>query len=87
MYPSHVETCQGQSFTQRMSFNRVQPAETHVSLTNIIMRLFERVVYKQEIASAFKSVVEQNQFAYKGITSTSDALIMCLHHWLLKVVK
>jgi hypothetical protein len=46
------------------------------------MRLTERVVYKQEIASAFKSVVGQDQFAYKGITSTSDALIMCLHHWL-----
>ncbi|CAB4035417.1 Hypothetical predicted protein, partial [Paramuricea clavata] len=53
-----------------------------ISLTNIIMRLFERVIYKQEIASAFKSVVGQNKFAYKEGTSTTDALIMCLHHWL-----
>jgi hypothetical protein len=32
---------------QRMSFNRVQPVETHIA-SNIIMRLFERVIYKQE---------------------------------------
>ncbi len=41
--------------------NQLRP----ISLTNIIMRLFERVVYKQEIASAFKSVIERDQFAYK----------------------
>ena len=37
---------------------------------------------KQEIASAFKSVLGQDQFAYKEGTSTADALIICLHHWL-----
>jgi hypothetical protein len=58
--------------------NQLRP----ISLTNI-MRLFERVVsYKQEIASAFKSVIERDQFAYKEGTNTTDALIMCLHHWL-----
>ena len=40
--------------------NQLRP----ISLTNIIMRLFERVVYKQEIASAFKSVIGRDQFAY-----------------------
>ncbi len=58
--------------------NQLRP----ISLTNIIMRLFERVVYKQEIASAFKSVIGRDQFAYKEGTNTTDALIMCLHHWL-----
>ena len=52
-----------------------------ISLTNI-MRLFERAVYKQEIASVFKSVVGRDQFAYKEGTNTTDALIKCLHHWL-----
>ena len=46
------------------------------------MRLFERVVYKQEIASVFKSVVGRDQFAYKEGTNTTDALFTCLHHWL-----
>ncbi len=41
--------------------NQLRP----ISLTNIIMRLFERVVYKQEIASAFTSVIGRDQFAYK----------------------
>ena len=58
--------------------NQLRP----ISLTNIIMRLFERVVYKQEIASAFKSMIGRDQFAYKEGTNTTDALIMCLHHWL-----
>jgi hypothetical protein len=46
------------------------------------MRLFERVVNKQEIASAFKSVVGHDQFTYKEETSATDALIICLHDWL-----
>ena len=46
------------------------------------MRLFEMVVYKQEIASTFKSVIGRDQFAYKQGTNTTDALIMCLHDWL-----
>ncbi|CAB4009901.1 Hypothetical predicted protein [Paramuricea clavata] len=52
-----------------------------ISLKNIIMRLFERVVCKQEIASAFKSVIGRDQFAYKEGTNTTDDLTMCLHHW------
>ena len=58
--------------------NQLRP----ISLTNIIMRLFERVVYKQEMASVFKSVVGRDQFAYKEGTNTTNALLKRLHHWL-----
>ena len=81
MCPSDVEARQCEPLPKESPLtecNQLRP----ISLTNIIMRLFERVVYKQEIASAFKSVIGRDQFAYKEGTNTTDALIMCLHHWL-----
>ena len=53
-----------------------------ISLTNIIMRLFERLVFKQEISKEFKSVIGVDQFAYKEGCNTTIALIKCQHNWL-----
>ena len=42
-----------------------------ISLTNIIMRIFERVVSKQELSSALKSKIKSDQFAHKeGLNTT-----------------
>ena len=53
-----------------------------ISLTNIIMRLFEKIVFKEEILEHSKSIIGRNQFAYKKGTNTTSALIKCLYHWL-----
>ena len=36
-----------------------------ISLTNVIMRLFERVVVKQELSPVLKSAIGPDQFATK----------------------
>lgn len=53
-----------------------------ISLTNIIVRLFERLVYKQEMSKEFKSIINENQFAYKEGCNTTLALLKCQHKWL-----
>ena len=53
-----------------------------ISLTNIIMRLFEKIVLKKEISPELQSLINCDQFAYKEGTSATDALIMCHHKWL-----
>ena len=53
-----------------------------ISLTNVIMRIFERVVYKQEIATTLQSSIEPNQFAYKRAHITTMVLLKCQHCWL-----
>ena len=53
-----------------------------ISLTNIIMRIFEKIVFKQEIYPQVKKVIDDDQFAYKEGTSTTTALIKCQHNWL-----
>ena len=53
-----------------------------ISLTNIIMRIFEKLVIKQEMSKALKPVIKSDQFAYKEGCSTIMALIKCQHHWL-----
>ena len=53
-----------------------------ISLTNIIMRLFEKVVLEKEISPELQSLIKRDQFAYKEGTSATDALIMCHHTWL-----
>ena len=53
-----------------------------ISLTNIIMRLFEKMVFKQEISAVAKSVIGRDQFAYKEGTNTTTALIKCQYYWL-----
>ena len=53
-----------------------------ISLTNIIMRLFEKIVLKKENSPELQSLINCDQFAYKEGTSATDALIMCHHKWL-----
>jgi hypothetical protein len=40
--------------------NQLRP----ISLTNIIMKIFEKLVLKQELSSLMKSVIGRDQFAY-----------------------
>ena len=53
-----------------------------ISLTNVIIRLFEKIVLTKEISPELKQVIKPDQFAYKKGTSATDALIMCHHKWL-----
>ena len=46
------------------------------------MRIFERVVCKQELSSALKSKFKSDRFVYKEGQNTTMALIKCQHHWL-----
>ena len=62
------------------SCNQLRP----ISLTNIIMRLFERLVYKNELSNCTVCTnhIDLDQFAYrKGLNSTM-ALLKSLHNWL-----
>ena len=63
---SPLETC-----------NQLRP----ISLTAIIMRLFERCVYQAELLHASESIV-QNQFSYKKGLNSTMALIKCQYKWL-----
>ena len=49
---------------------------------NITMRLFEKMVFKQDISAVAKSLIGRDQFAYKEGTNTTTARIKCQHHWL-----
>ena len=44
------------------------------SLTDIIMRLFERYVYKTEIVDIIKDSIDSDQYAYKKGHSSTMAL-------------
>ena len=46
------------------------------------MRLFERCVYKTEIADIIKDSIDPNQYAYKQGHNSTMALIKCQHMWL-----
>ena len=59
-----------------MECNQLRP----ISLTNIIMRIFERLVCKQELSHMLKDEICPDQFAYMERRSTSMALIKCQHH-------
>lgn len=58
--------------------NQLRP----ISLTSIIMRLFERLVLKQEMSSILKSVIKADQFAFKEGCNTTMALLRSQHYWL-----
>ena len=60
------------------SCNQLRP----ISLTDIIMRLFERCVYKTELAPVISHKIGSNQFAYKKGHNSTMALIKCQHAWL-----
>ena len=51
--------------------NQLRP----ISLTNVIMRLFERVVVKQELSPVLKSATGPDQFACKEGCNTTLALL------------
>ena len=53
-----------------------------ISLTNIIIRIVERIIFEQEISLQAKMLIDKDQHAYKEGTSTITALITCQHHWL-----
>ena len=53
-----------------------------ISLTNIIMQLFEKLVFKQEISANLKSIIGKDQFAYRTGSNTTMAIIKCQHQWL-----
>ena len=56
-----------------------------ISLTNemyVFMRIFDRVVYKQEISTTLQSCIGFNQSAYKRGHNTTMALLTCQHYWL-----
>ena len=46
------------------------------------MRLFERLVRKQEVFKELKSVIGMGQFAHKEHCNTTMALVTCQHNWL-----
>lgn len=58
--------------------NQLRP----ISLTNIIIRLFEKIIFKEEILKHTKSIIGPDQFAYKKGTNTTSALIKCQYNWL-----
>ena len=53
-----------------------------ISLTNIIVRIFERLMYKKELSSLLKTCISPDQFAYKADHNTTMALIKNQHFWL-----
>ena len=53
-----------------------------ISLTNIIMRIFERLVFGQELFDPLSLEIGANQFAYKQGQNCTMALIKCYHSWL-----
>ena len=57
--------------------NQLRP----ISLTNI-MRVFERVVFKQELSVPLSLEIGADQFAYKQGQNCTMALIKCYHNWL-----
>ena len=53
--------------------NQLRP----ISLTDIIMRIFEKCTYKTEIAHIIRDIIDPDQFVYKGCHNTIMALIKC----------
>ena len=53
-----------------------------ISLTNVIMRVFERLVYRQELSQYMKNFISFDQFAYRKGHNTTMALIKCQYAWL-----
>ena len=46
------------------------------------MRLFERCVYKTEVADIIKDSIDSDQYAYKKGHNSTMALIKCQNMWL-----
>ena len=52
-----------------------------ISLTNI-MRIFEKLVLKQELSLVTGSVISKDQHTYKEKHHTTMALVKCYHSWV-----
>ena len=53
-----------------------------ISLTAVIMRLFERLVYRFELSCICNDYIDLDQFAYRGGQNSTMALIKCQYTWL-----
>ena len=53
-----------------------------ISLTNIIMQLFERTIYINELLQVMEDEIHKNQFAYRKNHSSTTALIKAQHTWI-----
>ena len=53
-----------------------------ISLTAVIMRLFEQLVYRYELSSICNDYIDLDQFAYREGHNSTMALIKCQHTWL-----
>ena len=53
-----------------------------ISLTAVIMRLFEHLVYRFELSSICKDDIDLDRFVYCGGHNSTMALIKCQHTWL-----
>ena len=53
-----------------------------ISLTAVIMRLFERLVYRFELFNVCSDYINLDQFAYRKGHNSTMALIKCQHTWL-----
>lgn len=51
-----------------------------ISLTNIIMRLFERVVFRCELSNVINNSIGSDQFAYRKGLNTTCCLLCLLGH-------
>ena len=60
------------------SCNQLRP----ISLTNIITRLFEKLILKFELFDVLKSLIAPHQFAYKEDSNNTMALVKSQHYWL-----
>ena len=58
--------------------NQLRP----ISLTNVIMTLFERVVFRFELSNVIYNSNCSDQFAYHKGPNTTMALVKCQHEWL-----
>ncbi|KAK2557405.1 LINE-1 reverse transcriptase-like protein [Acropora cervicornis] len=53
-----------------------------ISVTDIIIRLFERIIYTKELKSIVESAISYNQFAYRRGRNTTMSLLLCQHLWM-----
>ena len=58
--------------------NQLRP----ISLTNIIIRLFEKLILKFELFHVLKSLIGPDQLAYKENSNTTMALLKSQHYWM-----
>ena len=54
-----------------------------ISITDIIIRLFERIIYTNELKSIVNhAAISHDQFAYRRGRITTMALLLCQHMWM-----